>query len=155
MQPCMNWCCACAVVCMNVWIRESINAWMYECIDVWLYNLYDGIYIVCDRWTRRDKTGKIGSGLTSQYKHSTNFLGDGIVVNKSSHWQCKTLYKVETDASPGESPLLIKSLEEVAICKLAQSVLSSTCFSNHVFLFFFLLKIHNFCLDRHFGFSVH
>jgi len=60
---------------------------------------------------RRDMTCKMGGRLTSQYKHSTNFLGDYIIVNKSSH------RKVATDASWGENPLLIKSLEEVAICK--------------------------------------
>jgi hypothetical protein len=32
----------------------------------------------------RDKIGKMGGGLTSQYKHSANFLGDDIIVNKLS-----------------------------------------------------------------------
>jgi hypothetical protein len=31
---------------------------------------------------RRDKIGKMGGGLTSQYKHSTNFLEDDTIVNK-------------------------------------------------------------------------
>jgi len=43
---------------------------------------------------RRDKTCRIGGRLTSQYKHSANFLGDGIIVNKLSHWRCKTWHKV-------------------------------------------------------------
>jgi len=33
---------------------------------------------------KRDKTGKMGGGLTSQYKHSANFLGDDIVVKTLS-----------------------------------------------------------------------
>ena len=32
-----------------------------------------------------DKTGKMGGGVTSQYKHLANFLGDDVIVNKSSH----------------------------------------------------------------------
>jgi len=30
---------------------------------------------------KRDKTGKLGSGPTSQYQHSASFLGDGIISN--------------------------------------------------------------------------
>jgi len=38
---------------------------------------------------KRDKTGKMGGRLTSQYKYSANFLGDDIIVNISSH-RCNT-----------------------------------------------------------------
>jgi len=48
-----------------------------------------------------DKTGKMGGGLTSQYKHSANFLRDDVIVNKSSRWRGKTRYKVATDVSWG------------------------------------------------------
>jgi len=66
---------------------------------------------------KRDKTCKMGGGVTSQYKHSANFLGDDIIVNKSSHWRGKTRYKVATDVSWGQSPLSTQSLEEVVICR--------------------------------------
>jgi hypothetical protein len=81
----------------------------------------------------------MGGGLTLQYKHSANFLGDDIIVNKSSRWRCKTRHKVATDASWGESPLF----KEVAICEPTQSVLPSACFSSHFFLFFFFLFLKN------------
>jgi len=48
---------------------------MYECID----------WIVTGE--KRDKTGMMGGGLTSQYKHSANSLGDDTIVNKSSCWR--------------------------------------------------------------------
>jgi len=47
---------------------------MYEC------NFYECMY--CMRQTnsmRQDTTSKMGGGLTSQYKHSANFLGDDII----------------------------------------------------------------------------
>ena len=37
-----------------------------------------------DDLMKQDKTGKMGVGLTSQYKHSANFLGDDVIVNISS-----------------------------------------------------------------------
>jgi hypothetical protein len=30
---------------------------------------------------KRDKTGKMGGGMTLHYKHSANFLGDDVIVN--------------------------------------------------------------------------
>jgi len=35
---------------------------------------------------KRDKTGKMGGGMTSQYKHSASFLGDDIIEIKLSRW---------------------------------------------------------------------
>jgi len=73
---------------------------LYDCINCrWLYDCI----IAYDKRNsmKRDKTGKMGGGLTSQYKHSANFLGDDIIVNKSSRWQGKTRYKVATDVSWG------------------------------------------------------
>jgi len=99
------------------------------------------------------KTCKIEGGLTAQYKHSANFVGVDIIVNKSGHWRYETWHTVAADAPWEASSLLIESLGEVAICKWEPSVIPSACFSNHsLFLF---LKIPNFCLDRPFGFSVH
>jgi len=100
-----------------------------------------------------DKTSKMGSGLTSQYKHSANLIGDDIIVNKLSCWWGEAWHKVATDASWAESLLLTKILEEVTICKPSKSVLPLVRLNSH-FLYSFL-KIPNFCLDRHFGFSVH
>ena len=133
-----------------VWICESINAWMYGC------NLNDYMNCIWKMNSMRQNTiGKMGGGLSSQYKHSTNFLADDIIVNKSSRGRGKTRYKVATDVSWGWSSLLTQSLEEIAICRPAQSVPPLARFSSHAFLFYFVLKIPNFCLDRPFGFSIH
>jgi hypothetical protein len=114
--------------------------------------------MTCDSM-KRDKISRMGGGLTSQYKHSANFLGDDIIVNKSSRWRCKTWHKVAADAPGDKAHSLTKSLEEVSICKSARSAFPLACFNSHVFFFFlyifFVLKIPNFCLDRPFGFSVH
>jgi len=48
---------------------------------------------------KRDKTSKMGGGVISQYKHSANFLGDDIIVDKLSRWRVKTQYKVTIDVS--------------------------------------------------------
>jgi len=48
---------------------------------------------------KRDKTGKLGSGPTLQYQHSTSFLGDGIIGDQLSCLRGKTRHKVTTDAS--------------------------------------------------------
>ena len=45
----------------------------------------------------RDRTCKIGGGLTAQYKHSANFLGVDIIVNKSGHWWYETWHTVAAD----------------------------------------------------------
>jgi len=50
---------------------------------------------------KRDKTGKLGSGPTLQYKHSASFLGDGIIGDQLSYLRGKTRHKVTTDASWG------------------------------------------------------
>ena len=102
---------------------------------------------------RRDMTCKMGGRLTSQYKHSTNFLGDYIIVNKSGHRWYATWHTVAADAPWEASSLSIESLGEVAICKWAQSVLPLACFSSHSL--FLLLRIPNFCVDYPFGFLVH
>jgi len=101
----------------------------------------------------QDKTCKVGGGLTTQYKHSGNFLGVDVIVNKSGHWRYETWHTVAADAPWEANSFSIEGLGEVAICKWAQSVLPSTCFSSRsLFLF---VKIPNFFLDRPFGFSVH
>jgi hypothetical protein len=41
-----------------------------------------------------DKIGKMESGLTSQYKHPTNFFEDDIIVNQLIRRQSKTWYNV-------------------------------------------------------------
>jgi len=60
---------------------------MYECID----------WIVTSE--KRDKTGKMGGRLTSQYKHSANFISDDTIVNKLNRGWGKTRHKVATGAS--------------------------------------------------------
>jgi len=128
---------------------------------------------------KRDKTCKMGGGVTSQYQHSANFLRDDIIVNKSSRWRGKTWYKVATDVSWGQSPMLTQNLEVVAICRPTRTVPPLARLSSHafcfVFFFFwksltfawtalsgfrstgsiFLFYAPNFCLDHPFGFSVH
>jgi len=71
----------------------------------------------------QDRTCKIGGGLTAQYKHSANFLGVDIIVNKSGHWWYETWHTVAADAPWEASSLSIEGLGEVAICKWEQSVL--------------------------------
>jgi len=71
----------------------------------------------------RDRTCNVGGGLTAQYKHSTNFLGVDIIVNKSGHWRYETWHTVAADAPWEDSSLSIEGLGEVAICKWAQTVL--------------------------------
>jgi len=44
---------------------------------------------------RQGRTGKMGSGLISQYKHSENFIGDGIIGDRSSHKSSKARHKVK------------------------------------------------------------
>jgi len=59
--------------------------------------------------TKQDGISKMGSELTSQYKHSTNFIWDDIIGDKSCHWRGEARHKVatdgEVDTSWGESPL--------------------------------------------------
>jgi len=71
----------------------------------------------------QDKTCKVGGGLSTQYKHSANFLGNDIIVNRSGHWRYETWHTVVADSPWEASSLSIESLGEVAICKWAQSVL--------------------------------
>jgi len=55
----------------------------------------------------------MGSGLTSQYKHSTIFIGDSIIRDDLDHRRGKTQYNLsvdgEVDTSWGESPSIKKS----------------------------------------------
>jgi len=55
----------------------------------------------------------MGSGLTSQYKHSAIFIEDSIIRDDSGHRQDKTQYNVsvdgEVDTSWGEGPSIKKS----------------------------------------------
>jgi len=55
----------------------------------------------------------MGSGLTSQYKHLTIFIGESIIRDDSGHRRGKTQYNVsidgEVDTSWGESPSIKKS----------------------------------------------
>jgi len=55
----------------------------------------------------------MGSGLTSQYKHSAIFIGDNIIGDESSLCWGKARYDVsvdgEVDTSWGESPSIKKS----------------------------------------------
>ena len=78
-------------------VYEYVKVLMYEC------SLYDCIYCmtVYDRWDsmKRDKTGKMGGGLTLQYKHSAYFLGDDIFEKNWAVGGVKTWHKVATDAS--------------------------------------------------------
>jgi len=91
---------------------------------------------------RRDKTCKIGGGLTTQYKHLANFLGVDIIVNKSGHWWYETWHTMAADAPMEASSLTIEGLGEVAICKWVQSVPPSACFSSQsLFLFFFVMQL--------------
>jgi hypothetical protein len=128
---------------------------------------------------KRGRTGKMGGRLTSQYKHSANFLGDDTIVNKSSRWWCKTRHKVATDEYKlmnleEKAHCRTKNLEEAAICKPTQSALYLACFNSHFFCIYFFWKsltfawttlsgfqsngniflfyAPNFCLDRPFGF---
>jgi len=78
----------------------------------------------------QDRTCKIGGGLTAQYKHSANFLGFDVIVNKSGHWRHETWHTVAADAPWEVSSLSIKGLGEVAICKWAPFVLVFVCFEN-------------------------
>jgi len=54
----------------------------------------------------------MGSGLTSQYKHSTIFIGDNIIGDESSLRRGKARYDVsidgEVDTSGGEIPSIKK-----------------------------------------------
>ena len=56
---------------------ECMSVRMYECKTVWLY-----ITGVLDEANR---TSKMESGLTSQYKHSANFVRGDIIGDKSGH----------------------------------------------------------------------
>jgi len=102
----------------------------------------------------QDRTCKVGGELTTQYKHSANFLGVDIIVDKSGNWRYETWHTVAADAPWEASSLSNESLGEIAICKWEQSVLPSACFSSCL-SFLFFLKIPNVCLDRPFGFLVH
>jgi len=123
--------CICCIW-MNVWICESINVWMYDCMNE--CKLYDCIYCMWYMNLVRQRHVR----LEADWQRSTNTRQPPL-----------KLMLLWTNRA-----LSIESLGEVAICKWAQSVLPSTCFNNHVFLFSFL-KIPDFCLDRTFGFSVH
>jgi len=103
----------------------------------------------------QDRTSKVGGGLTAQYKHSTNILGFDVIVNKSGHWRYETWRAVAADVPWEANSLSIKGLGEAAICKWAQGVLPSACFSSHSLFLFLFVKIPNFCLDRPFKFLVH
>jgi len=144
MQPCMNWYCVYAVYAL---LCESIHVWMYNCMNE--CDLFDCIncrwsydcIIAYDRWTRWNETKHVR--WEAEWHRSTNtwqiFLGDDIIVNKSSRWGGKIRYKVATDVSWGWSPLLTQSLEEVAICRPPQSVPPLARLSSHAFCFIFLL----------------
>jgi len=67
----------------------------------------------------QNRTCKIGDGLTTQYKHSANFHGVDVIVNKSGHWWYEVWHTVAADAPWGDSSLSIKSLGDVTICKWA------------------------------------
>jgi len=85
----------------------------------------------------QDRTCKIEGGLTAQFKHSENFLLVDIIVNRSGHWWYETWHTVAANAPWEASSLSIEGLGEVAICKWAQSVLPSACFSSRsLFLVF-------------------
>ena len=101
MQPCMNWYCVYDVYAL---MCESINVWMYNCMNVWMWLVWMYSLYMIDELDGKDMTGEVGSGPTSQYKHSTNFLGDDIIVNKWSLWRGNTRHRVATDASWGENP---------------------------------------------------
>jgi len=60
----------------------------------------------------QDMTCKIGGRLTSQYKHSANFLGVYAIVNKSGHWRYETWHTVADDAPWEASSLSIEGLEK-------------------------------------------
>jgi len=51
-----------------------MNVGMYEYITVWLY--------ITGELDGTDRTCKMGGGLTSQYKHLANFIGDDIIRDK-------------------------------------------------------------------------
>ena len=83
-----------------------------------------------------------------------NRATDGVNPVQSTD-RCLLGIKPIVDQKSGRSRhLWAKSLEEVAICRPAQSVPPLARLSSHAF-FIFLWKIPNFCLDRPFGFSVH
>jgi len=82
----------------------------------------------------------MGSRLTAQYEHSANFFD--VIVNRSGHWWYETWHMVAADAPWEASSLSIEGLGEVAICKWAQSVLPSPCFSSRsLFLFLFVKSL--------------
>jgi len=52
------------------------------------------------RW---DKTGKMGSGPTSKYQHSSSFLEDDIIRDAIELFMGKIQYEVAIDASWGKT----------------------------------------------------
>jgi len=135
------------------WMCEYMKVLMRGCMNVWMWLERPYKLHMTGDSMGQDRTCKVGGRLTTQYRHSANFLGVDIIMNKSGHGRHETWHTVATDAPWETSSLWIESLGEVAICKWEPSVLPSACFSSHsLFLF---VKIPNFCLDRPFGFSVH
>jgi len=122
---------------------------------------------------KRDKTSKMWGELTLQYKHSANFLGDDVIVNKSSHWRGKpgTKYRSMLPRDKAhcwpkvwkKSPFVdqrrvflhwrtsaVMLFFEKSLT-FAWNALSGFQSTGSIFLFY----APNFCLDRPFGFSVH
>jgi len=143
-----------AIMCeLILCVYESTDVWMHECMNVWMWLERPYKLHMTSDLMEQDRACKIGGGLTAQYKHSANFSGVDIIVNKSGHRWYATWHTVAADAPWEASSLSIESLGEVAICKWAQSVLPLACFSSHSL--FLLLRIPNFCVDYPFGFLVH
>jgi len=95
----------CMHYCVKVLMYECIIVWMNECdlFDCINYRwLYDCI-ITYDGWTRWNETKHVR--WEAGWHRSTNtrqiFLGDDIIVNKSSRWQGKIWYTVATGVSWG------------------------------------------------------
>jgi len=102
----------------------------------------------------------MGSGPTSQYKHSTIFTGDSIIRDDPGHRRGRTQYNVsvdgEVDTSWGEIPSIKKSGRSRLLASRPRMLSRGHAPIVMLFiLFFFFLKIPNFFLDRAFGFSIH
>jgi len=71
----------------------------------------------------------------------SNPINDLTPENRDDRWY-ETWHTVAADAPMESSSLTIEGLGDVAICKWAQSVPPSACFSSHsLFLFLFVMQL--------------
>ncbi|KEH30078.1 hypothetical protein MTR_4g061405 [Medicago truncatula] len=92
----------------------------------------------------RDKTGKMGGGLTLHYKHSATFLGDDI-IGSSPQCLAMILFRSVTVLEANVDMLRIGGL---LIARCPKWIMSDR-------MQLLCLLILNFCIDRPFGFSIY